>query len=180
MHGEQHYYAYLASPLGDGWDTRTRHWLAVSGAETVDRRPVKMLPNVQDSLVGMIRSDLRKRGMLPSGTFRVTQNVEADLDRDGKSERLVTMEFAGTAARTVLAAAYGLGDGRLAVEVLAETGHTAEDRTMVRLLAVADINGDRVREVAVLWGIADGMGVDVFTFGRSGFRKVYEEVWGDA
>jgi len=68
-----------------------RRFLALSSAHKIHSPSVCLLPPGDASVDCLVRAALRKLGKRLD--FRVTQNVPVDLDGDGKTDRLVVIEF---------------------------------------------------------------------------------------
>ncbi len=181
-HGERHYYADLIKPTGDGRDSRHRDWIAVSGEYAVDRRRLDSLPNVDDEMTRAMRRGLTEARVPVSRDARIRQNADVGLDGSGHRERLLVFAPGPQPGAALIVVGWRTAEGKLRLSIVARPGDDLlrNEFAMAQVLTVADINGDGRREVAVLWGIPDGMGVDLYEFSASGPKRVLRSVWGDA
>lgn len=175
IHGGARRYAAQVSALRGAKPGKM--WLAVSGAGRVDRGAVTVLPNRDDSLVQRVRERLRgsrEPGVREFREAQIQQNLAADLNGDSREDRVLTL---GNGNTNLVLAVLTRSDGRLVPQVLSRTVSSGEqypDDTHVlaaEVFAIADIDGNGTREVAVSWGIPDGGGVDVYRLRENTFRR---------
>jgi len=149
-------------------------WLAVSGAPSVDRGPVEMLPNQEDLRTHWVRFDAQGQGYWHRD-LKILQNISVDLDGDGKPEQLVTVEEGLTYGVDLIVGHSQASDGSTGLAILTEEAwrdlrHFGA--LHARIEAIADINGDGRREIGIKLDSYDMCGYEIHTFDGKEFRRV--------
>jgi hypothetical protein len=146
-------------------------YLAVSGVGKIDRVSLRLLPPDDKWATDLVRMALRKLGKRQD--FKVTQNVAVDLDRDGRIDRLVAIEFGGPASAPMVFAMLDRGHGVVQTVVVREAVDKVwGDTSQNDIMAVADIDGDGFREIAVEVYGPDLSAWEVFSYDGKRFKQV--------
>ncbi|NIM06840.1 MAG: hypothetical protein GTO55_09895 [Armatimonadetes bacterium] len=165
--------------------------LAVSGVDLMDKRPVRVLPPQEDPDTNRLCKYLLENGLVKK-VEKIHQVVRADLDGDGKEEHLVTLEgatwvyyapmdTAGVGGSTsVIAVAHTTDSGTYRVSALTEMAQSVlrgsdfygAGVVDAEILAIADINGDGWREVAISTNGMDWWKFEVYAFDGNRFHPI--------
>ncbi|NIM06841.1 MAG: hypothetical protein GTO55_09900, partial [Armatimonadetes bacterium] len=162
--------------------------LAVSGVDFIDERPVRVLPRGVDYITNQVCEYLVEEGPFKRPK-RIHQVLRADLDGDDEEEHLVTVRGHAPAyyepedriivcSNYAIAAAHRKQSGGYAISVLTQTsqdilrGAYGSGVEHAEILAIADINGDGRREVAISTKGSDWWAFEVYAFDGSQFRQV--------
>ncbi len=150
-------------------------WLAVSGAPSVDRGAVEMLPNQEDLRTHWVRFDAQGQGYWHRD-LKILQNISVDLDGDGKPEQLVTVEEGLTyGADLIVCHSPQSSDDWPPLGILTEEAWQdlrSSGRLRAQIGAIADINGDGRREIGIKLDSYDMCGYEIHTFDGKEFRRV--------
>jgi hypothetical protein len=197
--GDRWYSASIADPPEALAQPSYARWLAVCGGDTVDRGPIELLSKSDDAVTQAARDQVRqavgrrRTELLSSKSddpytqamqdqVRQTtgvdaecyldENIRVDLDGDGRLERIVTLG----GGHIVGVFQTHVGDLQTAILLSKPLYYGDEFNPGVgigaRVFAIADINGDGSREIACVFGVADGSGISIYTFDGKEFRCV--------
>jgi len=161
-------------------------WLAVSRART--RARVKTVILNPDTAARKWVEDSLRQQRLVSKVIRLQQNFETDLDSDGLSDRLVAAELElasadGSVQRcAVLLAVLRRPTGGVELQLLTEDlQRFLSVRVLdVQVLAVRDLNGDTLPEVAFEVYAADYQGFELSSQVKHRFKTVLRLIHGAA
>jgi len=156
-----------------------RQWLAVSSPKRLARGRVRSVPATGDATTSAIRRVLRDRGIWETPA-RIVQNLAADLNHDGREERLLSVTFGeGERSQRMVFGAYrNASEGLEVAEIPGARKMSLLGRSWVDVVAVVDIDGDGRREVAVNLPMDEYSGFEVYRFDDTGFHVVLDYGWG--
>lgn len=150
--------------------------LAVSGSGPVDRAPVTVSPDSNDKETWFIRQRAQRLGYWwPDRP--VVQDISVDLDGDGVSERIMTVDAGMTYGADLVVVAKR---PELDVSILTEDAWVflrSRGALSARVTAIADVNADGVRELGIAVNSFDFGGYQVVSWDGSAFRPVLWSWW---
>ncbi len=186
-HGWEWFPSKLRKPTGH----EPGAWLAVSGAKTVDKRSVRLLANVEDPCVAAIRQQLESLGFWKRPTAKLWRNIAVDFNGDGREDRVLTVskgmgEILPEGAEhgywiDLIVAAAAREDGMFDLAVLTEKSWERMQKIggflAARVVAVADIDGDGLSEIATGVYTNDYAAFEVHAQTKEGFRPALLSQW---
>jgi hypothetical protein len=150
--------------------------LAVSGSGPVDRAPVTVSPDSNDKEAWFIRQRAQRLGYWWPDRA-VVQDISVDLDGDGISERIMTVDAGMTYGADLVVVAKG---PELDVSILTEDAWVflrSSGALLARVTAIADVNADGVQELGIAVNSFDFGGYQVVSWDGKAFRPVLWSWW---
>ena len=159
-------------------------WLVTCGDAAFDSPSARVLPNELDIRAHWIRETLKMTGEWFSywpdhPDCEIRQNVEVDLNGDGRPERLLVVSGGITYDIDLVAVGFVDADGAVTeVEVLTEDAWIEYRLRHLRaaIISAADLNGDGYCEVALRINIPDGFIYEIHSLGRDGLQLALRRV----
>lgn len=170
---------YFVAPLKTNLrDNQPGGWITVYGTDFVDRGDVQVLPATLDKRAEMIRREAHRLGLWKSNKAEIKQNISVDLDGDSRMDRVLVIDSGEIGPIYLVLGAIQTKAGTF--RLTAMTQKESQQLTQwcryfgAEVQAVADLNGDGTREIAVRVNSCDYTGLRLYAIRQGRIVEVLQ------